>query len=32
MESIPFIAAVCALVAVLSSSPDRVWLPNLAFG
>ncbi|MBK7745412.1 MAG: TRAP transporter large permease [Betaproteobacteria bacterium] len=33
MESIPFIAAVCALIAVLVFVPGIVlWLPNLAFG
>ena len=33
LESIPFIAAVCALIAVLVFVPGIVlWLPNLAFG
>ena len=33
LESIPFIAAVCALIAVLLFLPDLVlWLPRLAFG
>ena len=33
IESIPFIAAVCALIAVLVFFPGIVlWLPNLAFG
>ncbi len=33
IESIPFIAAVCALIAVLTFMPQIVlWLPNLAFG
>ena len=33
IESIPFIAAVCALIAVLVFVPGIVlWLPNLAFG
>ena len=33
IESIPFIAAVCALIAVLVFLPGIVlWLPNLAFG
>ena len=32
IESIPFIAAVCALIAVLVFLPGVVlWLPNLAF-
>lgn len=33
IESIPFIAAICALIAVLVFLPGIVlWLPNLAFG
>ena len=33
IESIPFIAAICALIAVLVFLPGVVlWLPNLAFG
>lgn len=33
IESIPFIAAICALIAVLLFLPGLVlWLPNLAFG
>ena len=33
MESLPFIAAVCALIAVLTFLPQVVlWLPSLAFG
>ncbi|MEO5772118.1 MAG: TRAP transporter large permease [Burkholderiaceae bacterium] len=33
IESIPFIAAICALIAVLVFLPGLVlWLPNLAFG
>jgi tripartite ATP-independent transporter DctM subunit len=33
IESIPFIAAICALIAVLIFTPQLVlWLPNLAFG
>jgi tripartite ATP-independent transporter DctM subunit len=33
IESIPFIAAVCALIALLVFLPGVVlWLPNLAFG
>jgi tripartite ATP-independent transporter DctM subunit len=33
IESIPFIAAICALIAVLTFTPQLVlWLPNLAFG
>jgi len=33
IESIPFIAAICALIAVLVFVPDIVlWLPRLAFG
>ena len=33
IESIPFIAAVCALIAVLVFFPGiELWLPNLAFG
>ena len=33
IESIPFIAAICALIAVLVFVPDVVlWLPRLAFG
>jgi tripartite ATP-independent transporter DctM subunit len=33
IESIPFIAAVCALIAVLTFLPQVVlWLPNIAFG
>ena len=33
IESIPFLAAICALIAVLVFLPGVVlWLPNLAFG
>jgi TRAP-type C4-dicarboxylate transport system permease large subunit len=33
IESIPFIAAICALIAVLVFVPDVVlWLPRIAFG
>jgi TRAP-type C4-dicarboxylate transport system permease large subunit len=33
IESIPFITAVCLLIAVLVFFPGLVlWLPNLAFG
>ena len=33
IESIPFIAAICALITVLVFFPEVVlWLPNLAFG
>jgi TRAP-type C4-dicarboxylate transport system permease large subunit len=33
IESIPFIAAVCALIAVLTFFPQVVlWLPKMAFG
>jgi TRAP-type C4-dicarboxylate transport system permease large subunit len=33
IESIPFIVAICALIAVLTFFPQVVlWLPNMAFG
>ena len=33
IESIPFIAAICALIAALTFFPQVVlWLPNVAFG